>query len=531
MESGLEKGSGISQNGIAATLTYNVAEDRVRMSVVDSTAASPGAPPEMLLTRYYIGGRYEIDSTSTTTTERFYLGGDAYSAPMVLVRTGGSGAWTAYNIGRDYLGSITHITTVGGSPVAEYSYDPWGRARNPETLVLYSPGSEPELLLGRGYTGHEYLPWFGLYNMNARLYDPLVGRFLSPDPYVQAPDFTQNFNRYSYCLNNPLKYKDEDGESILLAMAIGAALGAISGGLAAYKAGVDDWWKYAMAGGVVGMFSGAVGAGAGMAVSVATNLGGFVGGALSGAAGGAAGGLYPGVANSLLFNGPYGALTNGFISAGICVLTGGLLGGLIGGFDSVFHDGDFFSGEGYISDYFGRSKGNRIGEGMEYSNEYGKAFSKENFGDHPRGLHKLFTDGTLPSNNYVSIGDKTYKKTLWGLKETFGSCKFLNAEDGSNVYIYKSAFASKEQLYLTMGHEYLHAAFNTMTTRVPQVFRDPYQHAAVYDWAYHQALYWNFRVSYYKGKYDLFSMYRYHNPYSYIKAGFYILPVNPFIPL
>jgi hypothetical protein len=48
--------------------------------------------------------------------------------------------------------------------------------------------------------------------MNARLYDPAVGRFLSPDPYVQAPNFSQNFNRYSYALNNPLKYTDEDGE-------------------------------------------------------------------------------------------------------------------------------------------------------------------------------------------------------------------------------------------------------------------------------------------------------------------------------
>ena len=48
--------------------------------------------------------------------------------------------------------------------------------------------------------------------MNARLYDPLYGRFLSPDPFVQTPDFSQNFNRYSYALNNPLKYTDEDGE-------------------------------------------------------------------------------------------------------------------------------------------------------------------------------------------------------------------------------------------------------------------------------------------------------------------------------
>jgi hypothetical protein len=49
--------------------------------------------------------------------------------------------------------------------------------------------------------------------MNARMYDPAVGRFLSPDPFVQAPDFSQSFNRYSYGLNNPLKYTDPSGEA------------------------------------------------------------------------------------------------------------------------------------------------------------------------------------------------------------------------------------------------------------------------------------------------------------------------------
>ena len=48
--------------------------------------------------------------------------------------------------------------------------------------------------------------------MNGRMYDPVLGRFLSPDNYVQAADMSQSFNRFSYCLNNPLKYTDPDGE-------------------------------------------------------------------------------------------------------------------------------------------------------------------------------------------------------------------------------------------------------------------------------------------------------------------------------
>ena len=52
---------------------------------------------------------------------------------------------------------------------------------------------------------------FNLINMNGRVYDPVLGRFLSPDKYVQKADNSQNYNSYSYCLNNPLKYTDPSG--------------------------------------------------------------------------------------------------------------------------------------------------------------------------------------------------------------------------------------------------------------------------------------------------------------------------------
>jgi RHS repeat-associated protein len=58
--------------------------------------------------------------------------------------------------------------------------------RNPANWQVYAQGSQPTLLFGRGYTGHEHLNQFGLINMNARLYDPLLGRFLAPDPQVDA---------------------------------------------------------------------------------------------------------------------------------------------------------------------------------------------------------------------------------------------------------------------------------------------------------------------------------------------------------
>jgi len=126
---------------------------------------------------------------------------------------------TFYYIHTDYLGSWLAITDNSGSLKQRYSYDAWGRPRDPTTWKLKVIGttnpvadlSAMQPRFDRGYTGHEMMAGFALINMNGRLYDPYVQRFLSPDNYVQQPDNSQNFNRYSYCINNPLKYTDPSG--------------------------------------------------------------------------------------------------------------------------------------------------------------------------------------------------------------------------------------------------------------------------------------------------------------------------------
>jgi RHS repeat-associated protein len=86
--------------------------------------------------------------------------------------------------------------------------------RNPANWQVYAQGSQPAMIYGgRGYTGHEHLNQFGLINMNARLYDPLLARFLAPDPFV-ASGLTNDFNRYVYARNNPMMYTDPSGKFI-----------------------------------------------------------------------------------------------------------------------------------------------------------------------------------------------------------------------------------------------------------------------------------------------------------------------------
>lgn len=142
------------------------------------------------------GDNYEQVTQNDTTRHYLYLGDgvlcvqDANLLPRY------------YYMETDHQGSVVQIWNTNASEVFMAVYDAWGKCRVFQNDIAFQ----------RGYTGHEMLPEFGLINMNGRMYDPLLGRFLSPDNYVQMPDFSQNFNRYSYCLNNPLKYVDKNGE-------------------------------------------------------------------------------------------------------------------------------------------------------------------------------------------------------------------------------------------------------------------------------------------------------------------------------
>jgi RHS repeat-associated protein len=158
------------------------------------------------------------------------------------------GTPVVWSIFRDNLGTITHLKN--GTTIQEYSFDAYGRRRDKDDWS-YTLTGEPALFADRGFTGHEHLAQFGLINMNGRLYDPIVGRFLSPDNYVQDPGSTQSFNRYGYCLNNPLRYTDPEGDTPinLAAAGIGAVIGGVIN-LSLNWNNCDGFWEYAAAFGV-----------------------------------------------------------------------------------------------------------------------------------------------------------------------------------------------------------------------------------------------------------------------------------------
>ena len=240
---------------------------------------------------------------------------------MIVVREGGID--TYYNAMTDYQGSLLFIGDGNGDD-HYFNYDAWGRHRDISSLDYIGMHSGPAWI-NRGYTGHEHLDAFQIINMNGRLYDPVIGRMLSPDNNIQLPYNTQNYNRYSYALNNPLRYTDPDGEFIVPAI-IGAAISVVTNGISNisnHKSFFDGAGKAA----VIGAISGAVSSGIG---HMATDM--------------ANGGV-----NRILVAGIQ-AVAHGYSGAFFSALSGGsvLSGFASGGLSSVVSSVPLGSGDGVV---------------------------------------------------------------------------------------------------------------------------------------------------------------------------------------
>lgn len=198
---------------------------------------------------------YEEKVEGSDTLRYYYLNGANGLEALHIVKTSPNAQPVSQTtkVVTDHLGSITAL--IDESDYAYIArYDAWGNRENVMPFWF-------DLTFDRGYTGHEHLEMLGLINMNGRMYDPLLGRFLSPDPYIQAPTDPQNFNRYSYCLNNPLKYTDPDGELFWEAVLIGAAVfgagNTIVHGIRGDIGDVGDGLKYFTQGALAGAALGA----------------------------------------------------------------------------------------------------------------------------------------------------------------------------------------------------------------------------------------------------------------------------------
>ena len=186
---------------------------------------------------------------------------------------------------KNIFGDIIKIINSAGVVVGEYSYTAFGECTivtNVNNIASTNPFR---------YRGYFLESNSGLYYLKSRFYNPITGRFISPDDtkYLQ-PDTINGLNLYAYCLNNPIMCVDDNGNAFITlgALFIGGLVAAIVGagvgvGTAAYNDYKEDgewfngdWSDYVgrAVGGLVAGFGlgvcGVLGAGIGAAALAGT---------------------------------------------------------------------------------------------------------------------------------------------------------------------------------------------------------------------------------------------------------------------
>ena len=191
-----------TENGVAYTQSWN--QDN-RLASIAATGMSMAFGYDANNTRVktvlngattiYVGGLYEKNTSTGEVTKYYFFGGQ-----RVAVRKGLTLSW----LHSDHLGSASLATNTSGNAVANSSqrFTPFGSPR------LNASGLDSKFT----FTGQRsFMDEIGTMDYGARQYSPLLGRFLSADTVVPGVENPQAFNRYSYVLNQPLKYTDPTG--------------------------------------------------------------------------------------------------------------------------------------------------------------------------------------------------------------------------------------------------------------------------------------------------------------------------------
>ena len=141
-------------------------------------------------------GQASAATDAVQVTKYYYIG----SSRVAMRQTNAVSSTVTY-LHTDHLGTVSIATNGGGQLVARTLNMPYGGVR-------WSSGSMPT---DYGFTGMKDDTYIKLIQMGARWYDPQIGRWISPDTIVPDPVKPQQYNRFSYVGNNPLKFIDPTG--------------------------------------------------------------------------------------------------------------------------------------------------------------------------------------------------------------------------------------------------------------------------------------------------------------------------------
>ena len=184
--------------------TFQYGPHRQRWQHVYKTAGTT-------FTHTYVGKMTEKVVSGGVTEYKHFIHVNGESLALYSRKSTGTNA--TYYRHDDHLGSTEHLTDNAGANVVMESFGAYGKRRGTNWTGTPTPAELTTInnTTRKGFTEHEMLDSTDLVHMNGRVFDPLVGRFVSSDPVEGCGQNTQNPNRYAYVRNQPLIATDPTG--------------------------------------------------------------------------------------------------------------------------------------------------------------------------------------------------------------------------------------------------------------------------------------------------------------------------------
>ncbi|MCW5548831.1 MAG: RHS repeat-associated core domain-containing protein [Opitutaceae bacterium] len=406
----------VTQGSFTSTFSFGANRERVKQV-------------SHLGTTIYVGSLYEKFTAGSAFEHKHYIMAPTGRVAVHIERSDLTQAVRYFH--SDGLGSITAVTNEWGAVEKRFAYDAWGKRIDPGTGSTITGSTAAGY--SRGFTDHEQLDDLGLIHMNGRIYDPVLGRFLSADPFVDDAGDSQSYNRYSYVSNNPLGYTDPSGyiklsfKTILKIVAV-VAIAYFTAGAAISAWGTTMTTSGSFAAGTATV---TVTAGSTFATMMPVAIG-------NGIIGGLAGGFASGFAGSLLNGGSIGDAFKAGVIGGVAGAVGGGIAGAfsdaglltrtvaasaVGGATSEamggsFRDGALIAGAVTLAN-FGWQKAKEFTDETAYKaartaeasgTEEGKRLAQELRVTDPTGNPR--TDGKIPSVKGNEWGPKWLNRLL-----------------------------------------------------------------------------------------------------------------------
>ena len=150
-----------------------------------------------------------VTGSGNTAIHQLFSYDSSGNVVSVDYSSNGGSTFTTYYYLRNAQNDIVKIIDGNGNAVVEYKYDSWGKLLSTTGSLAATLGVNQPFR----YRGYVYDTETGWYYLQSRYYDPSVGRFVSADVLLSTGQGVIGHNSYAYCLNNPIRYMDEGGES------------------------------------------------------------------------------------------------------------------------------------------------------------------------------------------------------------------------------------------------------------------------------------------------------------------------------